>query len=261
MLNKAFKIIEEKVFESLSKKGFQKNKLGTSILFSNKDIIYKIEFDNNRKQFCLSSCSVPEDGSSSKDFSIISVWLFDPSVDTEKEAKSIAADFLETLEGPKQKVKLQSSSKKTNEQNNTNLIFFINRLITTFPELKDDIKNEKDAYEEFRGISFIRESVLPHVKKLLDSNQKSEKLKKLCTTLNNSYSNANLDVRSAITIVILNSIDDEKNRSFIEPLLSEDLKRAWKAAQKYKDKVVKPEKVKKKKSFLAKTLETASKQQ
>lgn len=260
MLNKAFKIIEEILFEDLSKKGFQKSRENSSIIFSSKDIVYKVEFDNSHKQFCLSSCTVLEDGIPSKDFSNISVWLFNPSVDTEKEAKSIAADFLETLGGPKQKARIQSSTKKSNEQNNTNLIFFINRLITIFPEIKEDIKNEKDTYEEFRGINFIRESVLPYIKELLNFNQK-DKLKKLCTTLNTAYGNANLDVRSAITMIILNSIDDEKNKNLIEPFLSEDLKRAWKAAQKYKNKTVKPEKAKKKKSFLAKTLESASKQQ
>ena len=31
----------------------------------------------------------------------IAVWLFDPETDSTKEAESIAADFVETVEGPK----------------------------------------------------------------------------------------------------------------------------------------------------------------
>lgn len=259
MVNKAFKIIEENLFEPLSKEGFQKSKKDSSLNFWNKSILYKVEFDKNSKQFQLSSCPV-ENETASNNFSNISVWLFDPATDTEKDAKSIASDFLETINGPKQKSITRASSKKSSEQNNTNITFFINRLVTVFPELKDDIKKEKETYKEFRSINFIREYVLPLIKSSLKDGKKNDKLKKLCSTLNNSYATANLDVRSAITIVILNSIEDSKSKELISSLLSEDLKKAWHAAQKYKGKIVKPEKIKKRKSFLAKTLETASKQ-
>jgi hypothetical protein len=65
-----------------------------------------------------------------------------------------------------------------------------------------------------------------------------------------------MDVRSIITIVILNGIESKTAIEGMKECFSEDLMKGFKAARKMKGKVVKPEVPKKKKErkFMADTL-------
>ena len=77
-------------------------------------------------------------------------------------------------------------------------------------------------------------------------NGKAGELKKLGNILSAKYVNGDADTRSIITIVILNSIP-EADEAKIEEYLSDDLKKAFSYAKKFRGKKVKPEKEKKKK--------------
>ena len=84
LLNKAFNIIEEQLNTELSKRNFKLDKINNlSSTFSNGDVRYKIEYNETSKKFILSLST--SDGN----YKNISVWLFDPQNDSEKEAKSI----------------------------------------------------------------------------------------------------------------------------------------------------------------------------
>lgn len=259
LLNKAFSIIEEKLSETLSSKGFtakKNNDLTTT--FSDNNVNYKLEYNENSKKFILSFA-----GENSDNYKSISVWLFDPESDTEKEAKSIANDFSDYFNGSKNDLKIKKSSKKSDEDSTAGLMFMVNRFATIFPEVKEDIKLEKNSFESFRAINFTKEKILPLILSLVETGKPGDKYKKLCSTLNNLYDNGNLDTRACITIVILNSVCDcsEKTIEKLQKNLSEDLNHAWKAAKKYKGKKVKPEKRKTKKSFFEKALENTQSQQ
>ena len=160
----------------------------------------------DKKQFKLLYAEKSIDDLIEDDFKQISVWLFDPNENTEKEAKSIANDFIETLSVNKNKPNNKKNYKSNNQSSNSDhdLLFFINRLATIFPELKDDIKYEKENFSEFREVKFCREKVLHLIKNLLRENTQKDKIKKLCNLFNNSYEDGNLDVRACITIVFLN---------------------------------------------------------
>ena len=70
MLNKAFSIIEEKLSETLSFKGFiakKNNDLTTT--FSDNNVNYKLEYNENSKKFILSFA-----GENSDNYKTISVW-------------------------------------------------------------------------------------------------------------------------------------------------------------------------------------------
>ncbi len=251
---KAFNEIEKKLNENLSKKGFHLDKIDNlSSVFSNNRTKYKIEYSNSSKKFTLSSCPVTEnvDG----DYKSISVWLFDPENDTEKEVKSIAEDFLESVNSSKNIARSKKSSKKSDETANVDLIFLINRLATVFPEIKDEIKTEKESFESFRGVTFIREKILPYILELVNAGKPKDTFKKLCSTLSNLYESGNLDVRSVITIVILNSVSDETASKRLRESLSENLVKAWDVAKKFRNRKVRPERRKKRKTFFEKTLE------
>ena len=85
---------------------------------------------------------------------------------------------------------------------------------------------------------------MPKVQQLLQSGNKQQ-INKLCGLLSTQYSNGDADTRSIITIVILNSVPEDKQDT-VKAELSEDLQKAWKAALKFKGKKVRPEKPKKK---------------
>ena len=125
--------------------------------------------------------------------------------------------------------------------------------MTLFPDIKDEIRNEQDCYYPFRGVTFARASIVPRVNKLVHD-VKAGELKKLGNILNAQYVNGDADTRSIITIVILNGIP-EADEAKIEEYLSDNLKKAFQYAKKWRNKTAKPEKEKKKKKTIAQRLE------
>ena len=122
-----------------------------------------------------------------------------------------------------------------------------------FPELKDEIKYESDNYFPFRGVTFTKTSIVPRVQELVKKGNKKE-MEKLGVLLSRQYGNGDIDTRSIITIVIINSLEKEDYEKLYE-YFDEELQKYSKGARKYKGKTVKPEKIKKKKSFMADTLQ------
>ncbi|MBQ1463227.1 MAG: hypothetical protein IIZ18_00310, partial [Ruminococcus sp.] len=76
---------------------------------------------------------------------------------------------------------------------------------------------------------------------------------KLSEILSAQYSYGDIDTRPLITIVILNSITDANQKESLRREMSDDLKKAWTAAEKYRGKKVKPAK-QKKPSFMQKMM-------
>lgn len=244
----AYKIIEEQLSEYFSKIKFDVKKLtDLKTLFFKSEKVYKLEYLVEKKQFKLLYANSNLNCLKDDDFKELSAWLFDPEVDTIKEAKSIANDFIESLsKNSNQKVKPSKKNTSTDSSGANDIMFFINRMLTVFPELKDDIKSEKEHYEQFRSVTFCKEKILPLFLNLLKDNSRKDKIKKLCSTLNTLYNNGDLDVRAVITIVFLNSVEDNNSKELMRKELDKELILAWEAALKYKGKTVKPEKSKKK---------------
>ncbi len=247
------KKIEEILQEYLHLNNFEAEITGNSLNFSNKELSYKIEINENKKCIELFSVNVEEKKSLSK-------WLLDVKKTDDSEINDIALDFLKTLKGPSSSKKKRENNRLSDDNGNVNPLFFMNRLATIFPELKDEIKAERENYESFRGVTFAKEKALPKVLEVLNKGVPKDKFKKLCNLFNNMYDNGDLDVRGIVTIIFLNSLDDPKVRERVEGLLSGDLKRAFAAAQRLKGKKIKPEIPKKKKQgIMAKALSEASK--
>ena len=262
LINKAFKIIDEKLSEILIKNGFNKiNNIENTILFVKESDGYKIRFDETKNKFELFDCSLENNEVTSE--KNLATWLFDPQNDNEREAKDIAADFAETLGAVNKRAnkKIVKKKKKSDDENNTNPLFLMNRIANIFPELKDAVMEEKENYENFRGVTFAREKAMPFVKETLTSGNPKDKFKKLCTVFSNLYASGDLDTKAIITIVFLNAVDETTARENIENMVSEDLKPAMKEAFKLKGKKIKPEKIKKKRTFISDTLNAAQAQQ
>lgn len=243
-----FESICETVLNSDRMKKFTADKKEKNkVILKSGDSQYEISYDDNQKQVILSF-------DDSQEKKALSSWLLDSDLSTQKDADMISKDFIDTMAGKVQSLHRTSKKKQSADENNITGLFFSNRMVNIFPELKEEIQTEKESYAEFRSAAFAKEHIAPKVIKLAGEDKEKSKISKLGKLLSELYQNGNLDVRSIITAVILNSVEGEKPVSNLKPALSEELQKAWDAALKYKGKYVKPEKPKKKSSFISKAL-------
>lgn len=243
-----FDIICDAIYQNEKIKKFSvKDKKENYLLISDDTISYEIKYNSDSNQITLSSCTNEENS-----LKIVSTWLVDEN-SSSKDLNLIADDFVTSMVG-KEKIAVRQIKKKSSEnENNITGLFFANRMATFFPELKEPIKQEKEQYEEFRAVTFSKNFILPQIDNYIKSEKNTSKIGKFGKTLSELYQNSGLSVKSIITIVILNGLSEE-NESKLKQYLSEELKKAWEAAKKYKGKKVKPEKPKKKNSLLSKAL-------
>ncbi len=254
-IKKAFGIITDKVYDALKDQNFTKQKVESSntnelvSLFTSESVAYSVIYFKDKMLCVLRSCSMTDEGPDNE-WKTMATWMFNPESDTEKEADSIGNDFVEAVSSASavKRVK-QAKKKKSGDDGNADPLFLAKRFMVLFPELKEEIKKEQDTKEVFRGVYFTRNFIVPRINALLQRGVKSE-INKLSQILSTQYQNGDMDTRSIITIVILNSTE-EKYKEKLEEKMSDELKKAWSFALKMKGKKVKPEKVKKKRNTLS----------
>lgn len=243
--------ITDKVAAVLEPQGYQRqtvdsNSKECASLFIGESNAYMIMYNSTKKLVALKVCGI-SDNAPDNQWKSMNTWIFDPETDGPKEANSIGNDFADALDTRKPKI-TNKGKKKNSDDGNVDPKFFCKRLVNVFPELKEEIWEEEDGYDPFRGVTFTEKFVVPKVVELVKSGNKQQ-IDKLATILNAQYTNGDMDTRSIITIVVLNSIPENLEK-FIEDKLSSDLQKAWKFAKAYRNKKVKPEKVKKAMSML-----------
>jgi hypothetical protein len=259
---KAFDLITEKVGAALAEQGFAKAEgewkdgNGRAAVFTAEEAAYSVYYNEKSKRFELRTCEM-DDGKPDGKWKCISMWLFDPETDSKAEAESILNDFIETIQGPKRVAELKTKKKrKKDDENNPDPIFFFNRFVGIFPELKEELAEEKAKYGDVRAVTFTRNSLLPKIEALCAQTQKKDAIKRCCDLLNDMYVAGDMDVRSIITIVILNGIENQTALENMKPFFSDDLKKSHAAALKLKGKKIKPEKKKKETRVVADNLNT-----
>ena len=168
-----------------------------------------------------------------------------------REAESIANDFLDTLGSQTRKRQAVEKRKKREkgEERTVDTTFLINRFVTLFPDLKYALQVHKTHYDVLLPVNFVEEAVLPEIRELLQSGDAARQ-EKLFELLSQCYKMGDLDVKSIITIVILNTVEGPAAVG-AEEMLSDELLAAWKYARRMKGKNVKPEKVQKLQKLLA----------
>ena len=257
-IKKAFNLIVEKVEKELVSAGYTKQKVAADngnelvALFTSQNVAYSVVYYKDKTHMVLRTCTMTEDGPDN-DWKTLATWMFDEE-STEKDAQSIANDFVEGVSGTIaiKRAKQVKQKKKKDDDGNADPKFLAKRFVAVFPELKEEIKYEEDGYFPFRGATFAKEKIAPKLVSYVRTATKPQ-LEKLMGIFNLQYNNGDIDTRSIITIVLLNSLDDEQFNAVFE-YLSDDLKKAAKAARKYKGKKVRPEKPKKKNVSKASTL-------
>ena len=259
-INTAFKSISNKVEEALKPQGFTRQKVSPAegeiaALFTSDNSAYSVVFFVDKQHMVLRHCAMTEDGPDNN-WKTLATWMFDPETYTQKDADSIANDFVDNVSSASAAKRLKvtkKKKKKSDDEGNADPLFLAKRFATLFPEMKDEVKAEEDTYYPFRGVTFTRASIVPRVNECVKSGSKQD-IEKLLKLLSTQYGNGDADTRSIITIVILNSIPEEYHDKVNEQL-SPELKNAWKNALKFKGKKVKPEKPKKKKTTMVERLQ------
>ncbi len=259
-INKVFEGICLKVEETLSPQGFAKQKISGNdnelvSLYTSENSAYSIVYFMDKQHMVMRHCAMTEDGPDNN-WRVLATWMFDPEHDTQKEADSIANDFVDNCSGAVAAKRLKATKKKkkkNDDDGNADPLFLSKRFVAIFPELKEEIKTEEDCYYPFRSVTFMRASVVPKVNDYVARGTDKD-IEKLAQLLNTQYANGDADTRSIITIVILNALP-ESDYEKIAKFLDEDLSKASKAALKFKGKKVKPEKPKKKKKSIVERLQ------
>lgn len=248
MINKAFKIVCDKTFEVLEPQQYKRVNVDSNnedeivALFTSENVAYSVIYFVEKMHMVLRTCAMTDEGPDNE-WKTLATWIFDPDHDTEKEAQSIGNDFADTIGSPVNVKRTKQTKKKKSEDGSSDPLFLSKRLVKVFPELQEEIRLEEESFEKFRGVTFTKMFVVPKVQDLVKRGHKGD-ISKLMGILSAQYLKGDRDTRAIITIVILNSIDTQY-RDIIEPMMSDELSKAYKNGLKYKNKKVKPEKVKK----------------
>ena len=260
-IQKAFDIMISKTAQLLTSRGYVREEVAPSeaeltALFVGENA-YSIVYTYSNKRIVLRSCDT-EDGEPDNKWKTLATWLYDTETDGNREAESIGDDFAETIQGPKQTAAAASQKQKKRKKEGeatVDSMFLANRMVTYFPELKDEIAYEKSHYSEFRGITFAEEKILPLFVEMVNAaNQK--KLEKLSAGLASMYSSGDLDTKGIITYILLNSVESDEKFMQLISAFSEADQKVTKAARKLRGKKIKPEKPSKKRNYISDTLKS-----
>lgn len=249
----AFEVIRDSLMEELRQQGFGEpvsveEEGGRFEMTVAADIAYGLKYDKKRQQFELRSTTLDEDQKPTK-WRSLSVWLFDENEGTRSDAESISNDFLEVVRGPK-RVAVVKKKKNKDEDRNVDPAFFFNRLVGIFPEIRDEINEERILYGQVRPVTFAKEKVLPKCEDLAKKYKDSSTMQKLCELFNDMYADGDLDLRSVLTISIMNGMSEEAFLA-MKDKLSDELQLDTKYTRKLIGKKIKPEKKKKEKKVVA----------
>lgn len=257
----AMEWIRDGLAEELQKQGFSAPQPlefgeGTAYWYKTDEVAYALRRQEEKSQVQLASTTLDEEGLPG-DWRLLSSWLYEDATGERSDAESILNDFLEVVRGPKQTASVQQRRKRGKEDSSRNVdpVFFLNRLASLFPQLKDALHEEKIVYGQARPITFLKASVVPVVEELAAGKPDSADCQKLCALLDDMYKNGDLDLRSVVSHSLLNSLSDTAFEN-LRPKLSEELQRDLKYTRKLKDRVIKPEKPKRQRKKVEARLES-----
>ncbi len=244
-MKECFDIVKNKLLEGLSSDGYElKGESSgsshmTAVLANAEE---KLLLEYNKKLFAIYRGAADD-----KDTDLVKsqTYLFDREAgDGAREAASVAAEFLETLQKKPgaglpaaQPQRRRSKDKDTDE---TTAAFFVNRIATVMPECREPLRQHKAHYEQVLPRCFCEEVVLQAQRDMLAANQKG-KMAEYFQLLGTMYTKGDLDTRSIIMQVLLADLSkDDYER--IEKYFEADFIKSWVAARKYNGKNVRPEK-------------------
>lgn len=252
----AFDFIRDGLSEELASQGFGpavplKEEEGRAEMFSTGELAYSLLYDRGKQRFELRSATLDSAGAPGE-WRSLSLWLFDEKEGTKGDLESILNDFLDVVRGPKRVAMAQQKKKRGKDDERTvDPLFFCNRLINLFPELREELNQEKILYGQVRFVAFTKEKVAPKMEDLIKKYPESEPVSKLAALFDDMYKNGDMNLRAILTAVLLNELSEEAF-GILREKFADELKNASKYSRKLKGKNIKPEKKKKQKQVVAK---------
>ncbi len=245
-----FETCINKMESDLTEKGYVKSECVTSgpepyALYNCEADTLLVKYAKGDKRFYL--CK-GEANANADDCGHIQTYYFDEAAgDGEREASAIALEFLDTLSGPVRPSKdriaaVAKQAKKEETGDSMDANFFVNRIPAAFPECRIPLLSHKEFYGEILPVKFCEETVCAALAENLKKGNKA-RLNPFFELLSNAYDKGDMDTKSIIVQVILNSIMDEEERALAEGKISDTLRKAWIAGRKFIGKEVKPEPV------------------
>jgi len=190
-----------------------------------------------------------EPGCGDDGYQQIQSYFFEPTGDNIsdiREAGSVANEFADTLGGPAPMSVIPDSarklSRKDRENDDTSAVYFVNRIPTILPECREPLLMHKEFFGMLLPNKFCEEVVISAVARLLSDKSRKKQAEDFFAFLSRMYDSGDMDVKSIITMTILNSITGQERIEYVEGLLSDTLRKSWKSARKFIGKTVKPEK-------------------
>ena len=102
--DKAFDLIASRVEEELAKTGFTREKVSSSdpnelvALYTSENVAYSVLYTKDKQQMILRTCAMTADEGPDNDWKTLATWLYDDADATQKDAESIANDFIDGVE-------------------------------------------------------------------------------------------------------------------------------------------------------------------
>ncbi len=228
MLEKAYEIIIEEMKPLFDEQGFKPEKSEDGEAYVSDKKAVKIGFDEKKKMFSIYLADVQE--GKIGDFSELSTWLFSDDYE-EKDARSIGADFKDTLEevlgikkaafnARRSQIDLPS---KAAPGTTPGVGAFTQRFLTICPQFKDDYKDNVAAYGDFLYDDFYRSTAAVYLRELLKANNKKQ-LTKIFKMICEMYIEGDSEVGRVIVCSILAeaTYDDNELLERAEEYLEEE---------------------------------------
>ncbi len=225
MLENAYGIIIEELKPLFDEQGFKTEQADDGEVYKSDKKAIKIRFDDKKKMYRMYAADVT-DGSTGE-FAELSTWLFEDESD-EKDARSIGADFKDTLEevlgikkaafnAHRSQIDLPS---KAAPGATPGIGAFTQRFLTICPQFKDAYKDNVAQYGDFLYYDFYCKIAAPHLRELLKRNDKKQ-LTKFCKMISEMYIDGDSEVDRVIVCCILGEAvyDDEELLSRLEGYL------------------------------------------
>lgn len=218
-----------------------------SVVLTDGSVKAKIVYSPEVKRFFLFK---GEAECADDDFEQMQSYFFEPSGDEGadlREAASVANEFSETFVGvdvsaPVIPAASRKLSKKERENDENSAVYFANRIPAVLPECREPLLQHKEHYGMLLPNKFCDEVVNAAVAEMLGDKTRKKDTEEFFALLDKMYATGDLDVKSIITMTILNRITGEERIEYVESLLSDGTKKAWKSARRFIGKKVKPEK-------------------
>lgn len=224
MLEKSYEIIVEELKPLFEEQGFKSESSDDGEIYKSEKKAVKIRFDDKKKMYKMYVADVKE---GTLEFTELSTWLFEDDSD-EKDARSIGADFKDTLEevlgikkaafnAHRSQIDLPS---KAAPGATPGIGAFTQRFLTICPQFKDDYKDNVAQYGDFLYYDFYCKIAAPYLRDLLKRNDKKQ-LTKFCKMISEMYIDGDSEVDRVIVCCILGEsvYDNEELLSRLEEYL------------------------------------------